>query len=65
MWTLNALLIQSNPMSFLGFKLGKLILFGIAALIWGMYCGATGRDLTGRRVPPAQDHPDSPDDQQR
>lgn len=52
-------------MSFIGYKFAKLVLFGIAALIWGMYCGATGRDLTGRRVPPGQADQDSPDDQQR
>ena len=52
-------------MSFLGFKLGKLILFGIGALIWGMWCGATGRDLTGRRVQQGPADQDSPDDQQR
>lgn len=52
-------------MTFLGFKLGKLILFALLAGAWGLYCGLTGRDLTGRRVPPTQDHPDSPDDQQR
>lgn len=37
--------------TFLALKLGKLILFGIAAFAWGIYCGVTGRDLRGR---PAQ-----------
>jgi hypothetical protein len=52
-------------MTFLGFKLGKLILFGIAAFAWGWYCSATGRDLTGRRKQPESDTPGFPDDQQR
>ena len=52
-------------MTFLGFKLGKLILFAVLAGAWGLYCGLTGRDLTGRRVPPGQADQDSPDDQQR
>lgn len=52
-------------MSFLGFKFGKLIIFAVLAGAWGLYCGLTGRDLTGRRQEPGQPHQDLPDDQQR
>lgn len=37
-------------MSFTAYQIGKLVLFGVAALIWGIYCGLKGRDLSGRPV---------------
>lgn len=52
-------------MDFLDYKLGKLALFVVLAGAWGLYCGLTGRDLTGRRKPPASGTQDSQDDQQR
>lgn len=33
---------------FLTYKLGKLVLVGLAALVWGIYCGVKGLDLSGR-----------------
>lgn len=38
-------------MTFTAYQIGKLVLFGVGALIWGIYCGLKGRDLSGR---PAQ-----------
>lgn len=35
-------------MTFTAYQLGKLVLFGLGALIWGIYCGLNGRDLSGR-----------------
>lgn len=37
-------------MTFTAYQIGKLAIFGIGALIWGIYCGFTGRDLSGQRV---------------
>jgi len=35
-------------MTFISFKLAKLALVGLAALVWGIYCGVKGLDLSGR-----------------
>lgn len=37
-------------MTFTTYQIGKLLLFGIGALVWGIYCGLKGRDLSGRPV---------------
>lgn len=37
-------------MTFTAYQIGKLLLFGLAALVWGIYCGLKGRDLSGRPV---------------
>lgn len=37
-------------MTFTTYQIGKLVVFGLAALVWGIYCGLTGRDLRGRLV---------------
>ena len=39
-----------RSMTFTAYQIGKLLLFGLGALIRGIYCGFTGRDLSGRRV---------------
>ncbi len=49
-------------MSILDYMWAKLVLFGIAAAAWGLFCGLTGRELSGRRLPPASDSPNSQDD---
>lgn len=41
-------------MTFLTFKLGKLALIGLAALVWGIYCGVKGLDLSGRPARPGR-----------
>lgn len=32
----------------------KLIVLGVGALAWGVYCGLKGLDLSGRPAPPGQ-----------
>lgn len=39
-----------RAMTFTAYQIGKLVLFGVGALIWGIYCGLKGRDLSGRPV---------------
>lgn len=36
-------------MDYLEFKLWKLGLMALVAFAWGVYCGATGRSLSGER----------------
>lgn len=40
-------------MTFEDFLIAKLIVLGVGALIWGLYCGFTGRPLW--REPPEKD----------
>lgn len=49
-------------MSYVDYLWLKVIVFGIAALIWGGYCGWTGRELNGRKrsAQPAQKDPRAP-----
>ena len=45
-------------MTFTDYMFLKLALFTIAAFVWGLYCGLTGRDMaTGQ--PPGRAPPDS------
>lgn len=41
-------------MTFTTYQIGKLIFVAVAALVWGIYCGLTGRDLRGRLERPGQ-----------
>lgn len=36
-------------MDFIDFMIAKLIVVGIGAFVWGIYCGATNRTLDGRK----------------
>ena len=39
---------------FLTYKLLGLAVVGVAYLVWGIYCGVNGLDLSGRPAPPGQ-----------
>lgn len=36
-------------MDYIDYMWWKLVAFAVAAFFWGLYCGFTGRELTGRR----------------
>jgi hypothetical protein len=40
------------------FLFWKLVVFVALAFVWGIFCGATGRRLTGERIDTAAKEPD-------
>lgn len=46
-----AVFLQALSMDYTDWLLLKAGALALAAFVWGVYCGATGRPLSGRRLP--------------